>query len=148
MKFRPLQDRVAVRRIEEDQKSAGGIIIPDTAAEKPTQGEIVAVGSGVRNEKGDLIPLDVAEWDVKVRASAKLAATLAENLELALLFRHLATSAIDAPVSTTCAPPSPNTRRRIAHRRSTESSRPIMNRRKTTPSSASARTPFKSVITT
>jgi chaperonin GroES len=63
MKFRPLQDRVAVRRIEEDQKSTGGIIIPDTATEKPTQGEIVAVGSGVRNDKGDLIPLDVKKGD-------------------------------------------------------------------------------------
>ncbi len=63
MKFRPLHDRVAVRRIEEDQRSAGGIIIPDTAAEKPTQGEIVAVGAGVRNEKGELVPLDVKKGD-------------------------------------------------------------------------------------
>jgi chaperonin GroES len=63
MKFRPLHDRVAVRRIEEDQKSAGGIIIPDTAAEKPTQGEIVAVGAGVRNEKGELVALDVKAGD-------------------------------------------------------------------------------------
>ena len=50
MKFRPLHDRVVVRRIDEDEKSAGGIIIPDTAKEKPSQGEIVAVGSGARNE--------------------------------------------------------------------------------------------------
>ena len=63
MKFRPLHDRVAVRRIDEDQKSAGGIIIPDTAAEKPTQGEVVAVGAGARNEKGDLVPLDVKKGD-------------------------------------------------------------------------------------
>jgi chaperonin GroES len=63
MKFRPLHDRVAVRRIEEDQKTAGGIIIPDTAAEKPTQGEIVAVGAGARDEKGTLVPLDVKVGD-------------------------------------------------------------------------------------
>ena len=63
MKFRPLHDRVAVRRVEEDQKTAGGIIIPDTAAEKPTQGEIVAVGGGGRNEKGEIVPLDVKVGD-------------------------------------------------------------------------------------
>lgn len=63
MKFRPLHDRVAVRRVEEDQKTAGGIIIPDTAAEKPTQGEVVAVGGGARNEKGQIIPLDVKVGD-------------------------------------------------------------------------------------
>jgi len=63
MKFRPLHDRVAVRRLEEDQKTAGGIIIPDTATEKPTQGEIVAVGAGARNEKGELVALDVKVGD-------------------------------------------------------------------------------------
>jgi len=63
MKFRPLHDRVAVRRLDEDQKSAGGIIIPDTATEKPTQGEIVAVGTGARDEKGALVPLDVKKGD-------------------------------------------------------------------------------------
>ena len=63
MKFRPLHDRVAVRRVEEDQKTAGGIIIPDTAAEKPTQGEIVAVGAGARNEKGQIVALDVKVGD-------------------------------------------------------------------------------------
>jgi len=63
MKFRPLHDRVVVRRIEEEQKTAGGIIIPDTAKEKPQEGEIVAVGPGARNEKGDLVPLDVKPGD-------------------------------------------------------------------------------------
>ena len=63
MKFRPLHDRVVVRRLEEEERSAGGIIIPDTAKEKPMQGEILAVGSGARNEKGDLIPLDVKAGD-------------------------------------------------------------------------------------
>ena len=59
MKFRPLHDRVVVRRVEQDLKTAGGIIIPDTAQEKPMEGEIVAVGSGSRSEDGKLTPLDV-----------------------------------------------------------------------------------------
>ena len=63
MKFRPLHDRVVVRRTEEDTKTAGGIIIPDTAKEKPMQGEIVAVGPGGRDEAGRLIPLDVKKGD-------------------------------------------------------------------------------------
>ena len=63
MKFRPLHDRVVVRRLEEEQKTAGGIIIPDTAKEKPMQGEIVAVGPGARNEKGEIVALDVKVGD-------------------------------------------------------------------------------------
>lgn len=63
MAFRPLHDRVLVRRIEEDEKTAGGIIIPDTAKEKPQQGEVVAIGSGARNESGDITPLDVSAGD-------------------------------------------------------------------------------------
>jgi chaperonin GroES len=63
MKFRPLHDRVVVRRIEEDTKTAGGIIIPDTAKEKPMQGEVVAVGPGARDESGKLVPLDVKKGD-------------------------------------------------------------------------------------
>lgn len=63
MMFRPLYDRVLVRRIEQDEKSPGGIIIPDTAKEKPMEGEIVAVGTGARSEAGDFIPLDVAVGD-------------------------------------------------------------------------------------
>ena len=59
MKFRPLHDRVVVRRIEEDTKTAGGIIIPDTAKEKPIQGEVIAVGPGARDEAGKLVPLEV-----------------------------------------------------------------------------------------
>src|SRR5882672_9061217 len=59
MKFRPLHDRVVVRRIDADEKSAGGIIIPDTAKEKPSQGEVIAVGPGGRDEAGKLVPLDV-----------------------------------------------------------------------------------------
>ena len=64
MKFRPLHDRVLVRRVEEEERTAGGIIIPDTAKEKPMQAEIVAVGPGGRDDSGNLIPLDVAIGDV------------------------------------------------------------------------------------
>jgi chaperonin GroES len=59
MKFRPLHDRVVVKRIDAEEKSAGGIIIPDTAKEKPSQGEVIAVGPGGRDEAGKLVPLDV-----------------------------------------------------------------------------------------
>src|ERR1700756_2648387 len=63
MKFRPLHDRVLVRRLEQNEKTAGGIIIPDTAKEKPAEGEIVAAGSGLRDEHGKLTPLDVKAGD-------------------------------------------------------------------------------------
>jgi chaperonin GroES len=63
MKFRPLHDRVLVRRIDAEEKTAGGIIIPDTAKEKPMEGEVIAVGPGARNEKGELFPLDVKAGD-------------------------------------------------------------------------------------
>ena len=63
MQFRPLHDRVVVRRIEAEEKTKGGIIIPDTAKEKPMQGEVLAVGPGARNEDGDLIPMGVQVGD-------------------------------------------------------------------------------------
>jgi len=63
MKVRPLQDRVVVKRIEEESKTKGGIIIPDTAKEKPMEGEVVAVGPGARDEKGALVALDVKAGD-------------------------------------------------------------------------------------
>lgn len=63
MKFRPLHDRVVVRRVEGEQRTAGGVIIPDTAKEKPMEGEIVAVGSGARNEKGEIVPPEVKAGD-------------------------------------------------------------------------------------
>jgi len=63
MKFRPLHDRVVIRRAEGDTKSKGGIIIPDNAKEKPQEGEVVAVGPGVRDESGALVPLDVKAGD-------------------------------------------------------------------------------------
>jgi chaperonin GroES len=63
MKFRPLHDRVVVRRVEEDTKTAGGIIIPETAKEKPIQGEVIAVGPGARDEAGNLVPIDLKVGD-------------------------------------------------------------------------------------
>ena len=63
MKFRPLHDRVVVSRVEEDAKTAGGIIIPDTAKEKPMQGDVVAVGPGARDEAGKVVPLDLKAGD-------------------------------------------------------------------------------------
>ncbi len=63
MKFRPLHDRVLVRRVTAEEKTAGGIIIPDTAKEKPQEGEVIAVGSGTVNEKGEVRPLDVKAGD-------------------------------------------------------------------------------------
>jgi len=63
MKFRPLHDRVVVRRIESDERTAGGIIIPDTAKEKPQEGEVIAVGPGARDDSGNLIPLDLKAGD-------------------------------------------------------------------------------------
>ena len=63
MKFRPLGDRVLVKRVEEETKTKGGIIIPDTAKEKPQEGEVVAVGPGARNDKGDVVALDVKAGD-------------------------------------------------------------------------------------
>ena len=64
MKFRPLHDRVLLRRLESDSKTAGGIIIPDTAKEKPAEGEIVAVGTGIRDDHGKLVPLAVKDGDI------------------------------------------------------------------------------------
>ena len=63
MAFRPLHDRVVVRRVDSEEKSAGGIIIPDTAKEKPSEGVVVSVGPGARDEAGKIVPLDVKEGD-------------------------------------------------------------------------------------
>ena len=63
MRFRPLHDRVVVKRVESEQKTAGGIIIPDTAKEKPQEGEVIAVGPGGRDESGKLVPVDVKAGD-------------------------------------------------------------------------------------
>ena len=63
MKFRPLHDRVLVRRVDEEEKTAGGIIIPDTAQEKPMEGTVLAIGPGARDEQGKLVPMDVGVGD-------------------------------------------------------------------------------------
>jgi chaperonin GroES len=63
MKFRPLHDRVVVRRLTAEEKTAGGILIPDTAKEKPMEGEVIAVGPGARNEQGEIVALDVKAGD-------------------------------------------------------------------------------------
>lgn len=63
MKFRPLHDRVVIRRVDSEEKTAGGIIIPDSAKEKPMEGEVVAVGSGARGDDGSIVPLDVKAGD-------------------------------------------------------------------------------------
>jgi len=63
MKFRPLHDRVLIRRLDEEEKSVGGIIIPDTAKEKPMEGDVISVGSGTRDDQGKLVPLDVKPGD-------------------------------------------------------------------------------------
>jgi chaperonin GroES len=63
MKFRPLHDRVAIKRLDSESKTSGGIIIPDTAAEKPQQGEVVAVGPGVRGEDGKVVSMDLKKGD-------------------------------------------------------------------------------------
>ncbi len=63
MKFRPLHDRIVVKRIEQDERTSGGIIIPDTAKEKPQEGEVIAVGPGARGEDGKIVPLDVKAGD-------------------------------------------------------------------------------------
>ncbi|HUK60131.1 MAG TPA: co-chaperone GroES [Stellaceae bacterium] len=63
MKFKPLQDRVLIRRLDQEEKTSGGIIIPDTAKEKPMEGEVIAAGPGARDEKGELHPLDVKIGD-------------------------------------------------------------------------------------
>ena len=63
MNFRPLHDRVLVKRVDAEEKTVGGIIIPDTAKEKPMEGEVVAIGSGARNEAGTIVPLDVKKGD-------------------------------------------------------------------------------------
>ncbi len=63
MKFRPLHDRVLVRRVDEEEKTAGGIIIPDTAQEKPMEGTVLAIGPGARDEQGKLVPMDVVVGD-------------------------------------------------------------------------------------
>ena len=85
MTFRPLHDRVVVRRIEEEEKTAGGIIIPDTAKEKPMQGEVIAVGPGLRDESGKLVSLDVKVGDRVLFGKWSGAEVKIEDEELAIM---------------------------------------------------------------
>jgi chaperonin GroES len=99
MKFRPLHDRVVVRRIEADEKSAGGIIIPDTAKEKPSQGEVIAVGPGGRDESGKLIPIDVKEGNRVLFGKWSGTEVKIDGEELLIMKESDIMGIIDEPVS-------------------------------------------------
>jgi chaperonin GroES len=99
MKFRPLHDRVVVRRIEAEEKSAGGIIIPDTAKEKPSQGEVIAVGPGGRDESGKLIPIDVKERDRVLFGKWSGTEVKIDGQELLIMKESDIMGIIDEPVS-------------------------------------------------
>ncbi len=99
MKFRPLHDRVVVRRIEPEEKSAGGIIIPDTAKEKPSQGEVIAVGPGGRDESGKLIPIDLKEGDRVLFGKWSGTEVKIDGEELLIMKESDIMGIIDEPVS-------------------------------------------------
>jgi chaperonin GroES len=99
MKFRPLHDRVVVRRIEAEEKSTGGIIIPDTAKEKPSQGEVIAVGPGGRDEAGKLIPIDVGEGDRVLFGKWSGTEVKIDGEELLIMKESDIMGIIDEPVS-------------------------------------------------
>jgi chaperonin GroES len=99
MKFRPLHDRVVVRRIEAEEKSAGGIIIPDTAKEKPSQGEVIAVGPGGRDESGKLIPIDIKEGDRVLFGKWSGTEVKIDGEELLIMKESDIMGIIDAPIS-------------------------------------------------
>ena len=85
MKIRPLHDRVMVRRVDEDERSSGGIIIPDTAKEKPMQGKVVAAGAGARDDNGKVIPLDVKKGDTILFGKWSGTEVTVENEELLIM---------------------------------------------------------------
>ena len=99
MKFRPLHDRVVVRRIEAEEKSAGGIIIPDTAKEKPSQGEVIAVGPGGRDDTGKLIPIDLKEGDRVLFGKWSGTEVKIDGEELLIMKESDIMGIIDEPVS-------------------------------------------------
>ena len=99
MKFRPLHDRVVVRRIESEEKTKGGIIIPDTAKEKPSQGEVIAVGPGGRDESGKLIPIDVKEGDRVLFGKWSGTEVKIDGQELLIMKESDIMGIIDEPVS-------------------------------------------------
>ena len=89
MSFRPLHDRVLIRRVEAEEKTAGGIIIPDTAKEKPMEGEVVAVGPGARNEQGQLVALDVDLQQRRLRGESVAADEFVDRRRRDFLRRHV-----------------------------------------------------------
>ena len=99
MKFRPLHDRVVVKRIDADEKSAGGIIIPDTAKEKPSQGEITAVGPGGRDETGKLIPIDLKVGDHVLFGKWSGTEVKIEGVELLIMKESDIMGVLDEPVA-------------------------------------------------
>ena len=99
MKFRPLHDRVVVRRIEAEEKSTGGIIIPDTAKEKPSQGEVIAIGPGGRDETGKLIPIDVRVGDRVLFGKWSGTEVKIDGQELLIMKESDIMGIIDEPVS-------------------------------------------------
>ena len=103
MKFRPLHDRVVVRRIEAEDKTAGGIIIPDTAKEKPQQGEVVAVGPGSRDEQGKLVPLDVKPGDIVLFAKWSGTEVKIDGKELLIMKESDIMGVLDQPASVQAA---------------------------------------------
>ena len=99
MKFRPLHDRVVVRRIEAEEKTSGGIIIPDTAKEKPSQGEVIAVGPGGRDAAGKLIPIDVKGGDRVLFGKWSGTEVKIDGQELLIMKESDIMGIIDEPVS-------------------------------------------------
>jgi chaperonin GroES len=99
MKFRPLHDRVVVKRIDAEDKSAGGIIIPDTAKEKPSQGEVAAVGPGGRDEAGTLIPIDLKVGDRVLFGKWSGTEVTLDGVELLIMKESDIMGVLDAPVA-------------------------------------------------
>ena len=99
MKFRPLHDRVVVRRIDSEEKTKGGIIIPDTAKEKPQEGEIVAAGPGARDESGKLVPLDVKVGDRVLFGKWSGTEVKIDGDELLIMKESDIMGVLDAPVA-------------------------------------------------
>ena len=99
MKFRPLHDRIVVKRIEAEEKTAGGIIIPDTVKEKPSQGEVVAVGPGGRDEAGKLIPIDIRAGDRVLFGKWSGTEVKIDNVDLLIMKESDIMGVLDVPAS-------------------------------------------------
>ena len=99
MNFRPLHDRVVVKRIDAEEKTAGGIIIPDTAKEKPSQGEVIAVGPGGRDESGKLIPIDVQVGDRVLFGKWSGTEVKIDNVDLLIMKESDIMGVLDVPAA-------------------------------------------------